>query len=156
MQPQQIDDTPDPGGRGHAVGRAGRPSRAAKVLLVAVCVLLTAPFLAVGYRAWYSAFPWERSPERIRWCWRDFQRSGVTRTRAQVDAEQVALPGDAPYPTSTVGRWPAPGWFGSGRPLLAHVTPKTRQDRLGVPCTMGLYLQTGPDAYAAYTLVGGP
>lgn len=154
MQPRS--DTPDPGGRTPASARVAPPASGYRRLAGVLGVLLAVPFLLVGYRAWYGATPWQTSPDRIRWCLRDFDRSGTTLTRAQVDADPVALPGDAPYPLSTVGRWPAPGWFGSGRPLLAKLTPEQRRAELDLPCTMALYLRTGPDSYALYTLVGGP
>ena len=40
--------------------------------------------------------------------------------------------------------------------MLAAVTPGAQRRRLGVPCTMVLYLKTGGDGYRAYGITGGP
>lgn len=148
---QRTVDTPDPGGRSPAPGRAGQ------ALSAALSLLLVAPFLLLGYRAWFHAFPWQAAPDRLRWCSRDYDRSSApSLTRAQVEAVRESLPGDAPYPTAVVGHWPAPGWFSTGRTMLAKPTPPARRDELGLPCAMDFWLQVGPDSYVAYTLVGGP
>lgn len=43
-----------------------------------------------------------------------------------------------------------------GWPLWAKVTPQDRRSQLGLPCTMEIYLQQGPDSYVSYSLLGGP
>ena len=60
--------------------------------------------------------------------------------------------GSGPYPVVTVGKVPPI----VGQPLLAGVTPQAARHRLGLPCTMGIYLKTGADAYTAYGPSGGP
>jgi hypothetical protein len=124
---------------------------ARRLLAAAVCLLLLAGVLALRSRA--ARLPGGAAePDRISWCGRDFSRvrGQAPWTRDQVDSVPSALPGDAPYPTTQLGLSPAEG----GRPLLAKLTPDA--ERLGLPCTMELYLKVGPDSYRPYELVGGP
>jgi hypothetical protein len=63
---------------------------------------------------------------------------------------ELTAPG--PYPVVTVGKVPPI----VAQPLLAAMTPQAARHRLGLPCTMGIYLKTGADAYTAYGPSGGP
>ena len=62
------------------------------------------------------------------------------------------MPGDQPYPVVPIGKVPPV----VGAEMLAAVAPQARREELGVPCAMGLYVQTGDDQYTAYGILGGP
>jgi hypothetical protein len=107
----------------------------------------------LAYRVTYGTFAFWGEPPRISWCGRDYlPGSGNVLTRAAVEQQRAALPGDQPYPVVQVAIVPPI----IGHPVLASVTPQATRDRLGVPCAMVLYLQTGPDSYRPYVLSGGP
>ncbi len=75
---------------------------------------------AAGYRATYGTPAFWGPPQRITWCGRNYLISAsAPRTRVQLEAERVSLPGDAPYPVVQVDVVPPV----VGRPLLAAVTP---------------------------------
>lgn len=106
----------------------------------------------LGYRRVYGA--WSHLPEHLSYCGRDYLRGTPALSRAEIlrNESKTSLPGDALYPVVTVGKVPPI----VGQPLLAAVTPEATRRRLGLPCAMGVYLKTGPDAYTAYGLSGGP
>jgi len=97
---------------------------------------------------------WWPTPDHVTYCGRTYQRGTHGLSRAEIDKleSKTALPGDAPYPAVTVGRFPPI----VGPPMLAAVTPLARRQGFGLPCSMGVYLKTGADAYTAYGLSGGP
>ena len=104
------------------------------------------------YRVVYHSFAFWAAPERITYCGRDYQTHGSTLTREQIDAEPVSLPGDPPYPLSSIRPTiPVLGWT-----LWAKITPEKRRTELGTPCTMAIWVQLQPDSYLSYGLVGGP
>jgi hypothetical protein len=119
------------------------------VLVLAIGFTVT----AFRFHTAYGTFAFWGPPGRITWCGRDYLRSELApRTRARIEAEPVALPGDAPYPVVQVGTAPSIG----GRPLLAAVTPPARREPAGLPCAMVLHLEVGADRYDSYELSGGP
>jgi hypothetical protein len=125
--------------------------RVAAVLIVAL--VSAAVCGALAYRAAYGTFAWWDDPARISWCGRVYLRSdGLLLTRADVENRRAALPGDQPYPVTTVAAIPPV----IGRPLLAAVTPEARREGMRLPCAMVVYLETGTDSYQPYALSGGP
>ena len=125
-----------------------------KIKLAAAVVALSLVVAAagtVGYRHAYGT--WWQTPQRIGYCDRTYLGGTATISGAELrDRESAtALPGDAPYALRVVGKVPPI----VGQPLLAVVTPAARRTP-GMPCTMGVYLQNGPDSYLAYGLSGGP
>ncbi len=131
--------------------RLVRRWRTALVVVIVLTLLLVAGGF-LWYRVVYHSFAVGSAPPRITYCGRDYQDGGTTLTRAQIESQQVALPGDPPYQLSSIGDIvPVLGW-----PLWAKLTPQDRRAQLGLPCTMGIYLQQGPDSYLSYGLLGGP
>jgi len=124
--------------------------RLAGVLVAAIIIVATAG--ALGYRTVYGSS--SHPPEHLSYCGRDYLRGtpGLSRTEIMRNENKTSLPGDAPYPVVTVGKVPPI----VGQPLLAAVTPEATRRKLSLPCAMGVYLKTGPDAYTAYGLSGGP
>lgn len=122
--------------------------------LVVVVLLLA---MSVGgtflvYHTIYHSFAFWSAPHRITYCDREYQDDATSLTRVQIDSQPVSLPGDSPYQLTSIGdRVPLIGWH-----LWAKITPKDRRSELGLPCTMELYLQQGPDSYRSYSLIGGP
>ncbi|MFI5100435.1 MAG: hypothetical protein ACHQE5_07965 [Actinomycetes bacterium] len=83
-------------------------------------------------------------------CNRTFDRSGSgTWTRAEVDllAKTVAGPAGPVILEPTVGRIPL---------IRPNLPPMIMPGGFAVVCAMEVWLHVGPDAYAMYTLVGGP
>lgn len=77
---------------------------------------------------------------------------GLSLVDVRARESRTALPGDRPYPVVAIGKVPP----AVGAELLAAVTPEARRQRLGVPCTMTVYLRTSSDMYTAYGIIGGP
>jgi len=124
-----------------------------------IAVLLVTLSIAAGLvmlHSWtaYGTLAWWRIPQRISWCGRDYRRTERSLTLADVTAQPVSLPGDAPYPYATVARVPPV----AGRPLVTARTPEASRHRVEppLPCAMVVYLKTGPDRYAEYVILGGP
>jgi hypothetical protein len=131
----------------------GRLIRRRVVTGFAVVVVAASVIGAAAYRLTYGTFAFWGEPPRISWCGRDYLlNSGTVLTRVAVEQQRAALPGDQPYPVVQVAKFPPL----IGEPVLASVTPKATRDRLGIPCAMILYLQTGADSYRPYVLSGGP
>ena len=120
--------------------------------IVVALIMIVAIGASLGYRKAY--WTWWQTPHRIVYCERIYLGGTTTHTRAEIEKLEstTALPGDTPYPVVTVGKVPPI----VGQPLLAAVTPEAARHRLGLPCTMGIYLKTGADVYTAYGLSGGP
>ena len=106
----------------------------------------------VAYR--YAYGTWWQAPERIPYCGRTYLAGtrGLSLAEIRQRESQTSLPGDKPYPVVGIGK--APPLFGAQ--MLAALTPDEQRTRLGVPCTMGLYVKTGDGSYTAYGLSGGP
>jgi hypothetical protein len=117
------------------------------VLLVVLLVVSTS-----AYRYAYGS--WWQTPERIPYCGRSYVVGATGLTIADVRSRErrTALPGDRAYPLLSVGSVPPV----VGGEVLAAVTPEAHRRKLGVPCAMGLYLETGRDRYTAYSITGGP
>lgn len=122
------------------------------VSTAAALVLVGAAGTAVVYRKAYGT--WWGTPQRVGYCKRTYLRADgpISRAQMQLRESHTGLPGQAPYPLVRVATVPPV----LGRPLLAAVTPRASRARLGVPCAMGVYLQTGASTYTAYGLSGGP
>lgn len=118
-------------------------------MVIVLCVAL----VAGGAFAYHSAYAtWWGTPARLHYCGRDFVRGTPDLTLAEIVGIGAALPGDAPHPVVTVATVPPV----VGQPLVAALPPQAEQRRLGLPCTMAVYLKTGTDAYSGYVLSGGP
>ena len=113
-------------------------------------VLMVASTL--GYRAFYGS--WWQTPTRISYCGRTYiaAKAGLTLADVRTLESHTALPGDRPYPLVSIGSAPPV----VGGQMLAALTPEAQRRKLGVACTMGLYLKTGDDRYTAYGIIGGP
>lgn len=122
--------------------------------VVAVLALVGALLLVttVVYRSEYGT--WWQAPERIPYCNRIYVAGTPDLSLANIRRREsrTALPGDKPYPVVAIGKTPPI----LGAEMLAAVTPEAQRQKLGVPCTMGTYLKTGDDSYAAYGISGGP
>lgn len=103
----------------------------------------------LAYRVAYGT--WWGTPDHLSYCGRTYLRGTAGLTHAEIVGLRAALPGDAPYPVVAVATVPPV----VGHPLLAAVTPQAERQRLGVPCTMAVYLKTGTDSYTGYALSGG-
>jgi len=124
--------------------------------VLAAAVIIALGVGSLGYRKAYGAW-WPQSPDRLTYCGRSYATDhSLVLTRAGVAkaSSRTGLPGEAPYPLVTVGRVPPV----IGQPLLASVTPESTRQMSDpqLPCAMGVFLKTGPDAYTGYGLLGGP
>lgn len=114
---------------------------------VAYALTLTI-FAAGAYTAWYrttyNVWPVQGASSRVHWCERDYETGGgLARTWRDISATSE-------YPIRAVGRYPLLAW--SPQQLFAPVAPDARPGS----CATAVYLRTGPDAYQAYGLLGGP
>jgi hypothetical protein len=106
----------------------------------------------VAYR--YAYGTWWQAPERVPYCGRTYLAGTQDLSLADIRQRQsqTALPGDKPYPVVSIGKTPPI----VGAEMLAAVTPQAEREKLGLPATMGLYLQTKDGSYTANSLSGGP
>lgn len=120
--------------------------------IVVALTMIVATGATLGYRKAY--WTWWQTPHRIAYCERIYLGGTTTLSRAEIEKLEraTALPVDAPYPVVTVGKVPPI----VGQPLLAAVIPEATRRKLGLPCSMGVYLKTGADTYTSYDLSGGP
>lgn len=120
-------------------------------LIVAGLLGLLLVISTFGYRAAYGN--WWQTPSRIPYCGRTYvaAKAGLTLDQVRALESHTALPGDRPYPLVSIGNAPPV----VGGQMLAALTPEAQRRKLGVPCTMGLYLKTG-DRYTSYVIIGGP
>ena len=124
------------------------PIRVASWLLA--LVVIVAGGVTLWYRQAYNVWPGQGASARVHWCGRDYENSGgPTMTLRAISAQ-------APFPVQPVGQYPPLGL--SRQQLFAAVTPPAQRDAVNppLPCTMAVYLRTGPDAYKPYSLEGGP
>jgi hypothetical protein len=124
------------------------PIRIASIFLGVMVVV--AGGVAIWYRQAYNVWPGQGASARVHWCGRDYENfGGPPRTWRQISAQ-------APSPIRPIGQYPPLGL--SRQELLAAVTPQAQRDVVSppLPCTMIVYLRTGPDAYQPYSLEGGP
>lgn len=122
------------------------------VLVVSASVVALGLGTTVAYR--YAYGTWWEAPQRVPFCGRTYLAGtqGLSLADIRRRESQTALPGDKPYPVVGIGRTPPI----VGAQMLAALTPEAQRKKLGVPCTMGLYLQTRDGSYTAYGLSGGP
>jgi hypothetical protein len=115
-------------------------------------IMIVATGATLGYRKAY--WTWWQTPHRVTYCERTYLGGTTSHSRAEIEKLEraTALPGDTPYPVVTVRKVPPI----VGQPLLAAVTPEATRRKLGLPCSMGVYLKTGADDYTSYVLSGGP
>jgi hypothetical protein len=126
-----------------------RAIRLALALLVGVVVV--AGFSAGVYRSNYNVWPGQGASARVHWCGRDYENSdGATMSWSDVVSQ------NAPFPVRLVGQYPPLAW--SRQQLFAAVTPHAQRYSVSppLPCSMAVYLRTGPSTYKAYSLLGGP
>lgn len=131
--------------------RSGQPARSIVVATLAV-LALSGGIAVVIYHNQYGSIQWWRPPAWITWCDRRYQPAGGPIDKAAVQLRRGHLPGDSPYPVTTVDRVPPV----VGRPLLASVTPQAERARLHLPCAMEVFLQWSPHLYLPYVISGGP
>jgi hypothetical protein len=119
-------------------------------VLILVGTLLMVTTLA--YR--YAYGTWWQAPACIPYCGRAYIAVTPHLNLAEIRKResQTALPGDRPYAVVTIGKAPPI----AGAKMVAAVTPQAQREKLGVPCAMGLYVETGDDQYTAYGITGGP
>jgi hypothetical protein len=116
---------------------------------VLTVMIVTALGLAVWYRATFNIWPGQSVSSRLRWCGRDYDEyGGPPQTLRQISAGQS-------YPVRPVGQYPPLAF--SSQELYAAVVPEAERQAAGLDsCATVVYLRTGPDAYQAYGLLGGP
>ena len=122
-------------------------SRVARGVLALVVV--AAGGFALWYRQAYNVWPGQGASARVHWCGRDYESfGGSPQTRQQISSREhfLILP---------VDQYPPLGWSRQG--LFAAVVIGAHPSVSPPPrCATVVYLRTGPDQYAAYSLEGGP
>jgi hypothetical protein len=122
------------------------------VLLIAsgiatVAIVAVAP-QAVHDRIAFGTFDTATAPPRVDYCGRRYYPGDRTDTLAGV---QSFLAGNGLYGVTQIDTAP------SGMPIITNVLPPDLRAHFHTNvCTMALWVQTGPDAYRAYGLSGGP
>jgi hypothetical protein len=118
--------------------------RADLIWCLIVLILVAVASSALWYRTYYNIWPGQAATARVRWCERDYQNAGgPPQTWAQVTAgSQVPVRAFGLYPPLGLPR----------RHLFAAVFPDAQPSS----CATVIYLQTGPDRYQSYSLLGGP
>jgi hypothetical protein len=129
-----------------APGVAVRGSRfRAWIGAVAVLVVVGAAFFVVWYRVVYNVLPGQSASGRVHWCGRDYEYQGPPVTRQQASSQ-------AGVQLHAEGSYPPLAW--SRDELFAAHYPVGRQ--VSTSCATLVFLRTGSDTYAPYTLEGGP
>ena len=109
-------------------------------------VLALAIVFAGWYRWVYNVWPGQGASARVHWCGRNYEHfGGPGRSWRQISSQERR-------PIHAVGMYPPFGW--SRQELFAATSPAALPS--SAPCTMVVYLRTGPNEYRAYTLLGGP
>ena len=115
---------------------------------IAAAVLLAIGIPAMHNRLTYGTFSTQGPPPRVDYCGRRYYPGSSAESRSSVDA---FLARNGAGALTQVGTTP------SGMPIVATVmSPATRAAYHTSVCTMGVWVQTGPDSYLAYGLSGGP
>jgi hypothetical protein len=136
---------------GGAVSGSRYARLAVRITLGTLALLVVAgAVVALGYRSTYNVWPGQAASARVHWCGRDYENFGGS----PLTWSQVSSQGQ--HPVRPVGRYPPLSW--SGQELFAAVTPAGQRNSLSppLPCAMIVYLRTGSDRYASYSLEGGP
>jgi hypothetical protein len=130
--------------------RGGR-LRAGVAWGVLALVAVAAGGFAVWYRTVYNVWPGQGASARVHWCGRDYESFGAPpQTWQQISSQQRSA-------IRPVGEYPPLGW--SRQQLLAATVPEAQRASARPPlasCAVVVYLRTGPGAYQAYSLEGGP
>ena len=117
---------------------------------IAVGILALAVVAAIWYRQTYKVWPGQEASARVHWCGRDYENfGGPPQTWRQISSQQR-------LPVRPVGQYPPLGW--SRQELFAATIPQAQRASINPPppCTMIVYLRTGPGHYQPYSLEGGP
>ncbi|MGH7764932.1 MAG: hypothetical protein ACREOM_11030 [Candidatus Dormibacteraceae bacterium] len=117
--------------------------------IVTVAIVAVAP-IAIQNRLTYGTFATTGAPPRVDYCGRRYYpaTSPASATLAHVEAS-LAL--DERHGLARIGVAP------SGMPIVTNLNPSAAPGAHGSNvCTMELWVQTGPDSYAGYSLSGGP
>jgi|ERR1700674_3159517 len=121
------------------------------VVLVAAGITLIAIYAgapAMHNRVAFGTFDTVGAPPRVDYCGRRYYPGNKTETLAQVKA---FLAENGLYGLTRIDTAP------SGEPIVTNVMPpELRAHYQTSVCAMGLWVQTGPDAYVGYSLSGGP
>ena len=129
-----------------AEGVAPRGSRLrAWIPAIVVLAVLGTAFFTVGYRTVYNVLPGQGASGRVHWCGRDYEYYGPPMTRQQASSQ-------AGVPLRAEGSYPPLAW--TRDELFAATDPAGQQ--VSTSCATLVFLRTGPDTYAPYSLEGGP
>jgi hypothetical protein len=110
-----------------------------------VLVVVAAGVGIVWYRAVYNVLPGQSASGRVHWCGRDYEYEGPAVTRQQASSQAgVTLRAEGSYPPLAWSR----------DELLAASYPAGQA--VPTSCASLVFLRTGPDTYAPYSLEGGP
>ena len=126
--------------------------RAVTVVLLAVAavILIAGGSIAVSNQVNFGTFYTTSPPPRIQYCDRRYYLAEPPRTDS-LGHVTAFLAANGLSGLTQVGSTP------SGLPILANVMPpETRASYHTDVCTMGVWVQTGPDSYVLYSLSGGP
>ena len=129
--------------------------RVLRIVLLVVSGTVTVASFAVAptlirSRLAYGTFDISGAPARVDYCGRRYYPADTAhvQTLEQVDA---FLAEDGLRGLTRVDTAP------SGMPIVTNVLPRDVQAHYHTDvCTMVLWVQSGPDAYVAYSLSGGP
>jgi hypothetical protein len=124
----------------------------AAVLFGLVFVGLGAYALAPAMRnqAMYGTVSTEGTPPLIRYCDRTYLPAPITATQSRREVDEF-LATNGLHGLEPIGTTP------SGMPVMTNfIPPAARASTHTAVCTMGIWVETGPDRYLAYGLSGGP
>jgi hypothetical protein len=107
-------------------------------------VIVAAGFFVAWYRVTYNVWPVQGASSRVHWCERDYETGGGPGQSWQ------AITTGSRWPIRAVDWYPPLGW--SRQQLFAPIFPGAQPG----DCGTAVYLRTGPNAYQAYALLGGP
>jgi hypothetical protein len=122
--------------------------------LVAIALLAVAVATpAIERRLAFGTFSTEGPPPRIDYCGRRYYPDSNFPNSAHRSGSAVAaeLSANGPTGLTRIGTTP------SGMPISANIMTRAQRASLHTSvCTMGVWVQVGPDRYLAYGLSGGP
>jgi hypothetical protein len=107
-----------------------------------VLVVVGAALFTVWYRTAYNVWPGRSASGRVHWCGRDHEYQGPPVSRQRASSQ-------AGVPLRAEGSYPPLAW--TRDELFAATYPANQQ-----ACALLVFLSTGPDTYAPYSLEGGP
>ena len=129
-------------------GRTLLLTSSALAACIVAAVLLAVGIPAMQNRLTYGTFSTQGPPPRVDYCGRRYYPGSSAESRSSVDA---FLAKNGASGLTRVGTTP------SGMPIVANVmSPATRAAYHTSVCTMGVWVQAGPDSYLPYGLSGGP